>query len=103
MRFLVLPLIVLPSIANAADVAAARAAVGRALKDPASARFEGVRDRGAAVCGLVNAKNSLGGYTGAMPFVYVVASREVFVLDPASQNGPAWAARAVEAYQAHCS
>lgn len=47
--------------------------VRRALKDPESARFEyvtvteveGVR----VACGLVNAKNSMGGYVGNRPFM----------------------------------
>lgn len=43
------------------------------LKDPESARFKGFRasqmkSGPIAVCGWVNAKNSLGGYTGFEPF-----------------------------------
>lgn len=47
------------------------AAVERLLKDPSSAKFssESVSKKG-AVCGFVNAKNSLGGYTGNQRYVY---------------------------------
>lgn len=55
--------------------------VRSALKDPYSAVFSSVVARKSAggdvlkVCGLVNAKNSYGGYVGNTPF-YVFASRE---------------------------
>lgn len=41
------------------------------LKDPESARFRRVfvSPRGRAVCGDVNAKNSMGGYTGFKRFI----------------------------------
>lgn len=47
------------------------AKISEAFKDPDSAKFSNVRvdDKEGAVCGLVNAKNSYGGYTGAYPFV----------------------------------
>lgn len=48
-------------------------AVKSMLKDPDSAAFSLVKvypDTGAA-CGMVNAKNSLGGYVGSWPFVFV--------------------------------
>ena len=45
--------------------------VRSALKDPTSAQFEDVRaaDGEGVVCGLVNAKNSYGGYTGFKIFL----------------------------------
>lgn len=47
--------------------------VRRALKDPESARFEYVTvtevNGQRVACGLVNAKNSMGGYTGNRPFM----------------------------------
>lgn len=50
-----------------------RKGVAARLKDPESARFgemKGMSDNNGAivVCGLVNAKNSFGGYTGMLPF-----------------------------------
>lgn len=48
-------------------------AVGNELKDPHSAQYEGVAARIDSMklvhaCGYVNAKNSLGAYTGKTPF-----------------------------------
>ncbi len=65
---------------TAEQTAAIESGVRDGLKDPDSAKFRGFRasakqpkDPKAAVstynvCGYVNAKNSYGGYTGAMPF-----------------------------------
>src|SRR5262245_37841142 len=61
-------------------------AVRERLKDPKSARFAtlvGGRDRNGvfSAYGWVNAKNSLGGYTGIMPFAGImieVSSKRVF-------------------------
>jgi hypothetical protein len=87
----------------AADVKAAKAAIARGLKDPASARFEEVHAKAGAVCGFVNARTSAGGYAGRTPFVYVTGSAAAFILDPASDEGPTWAAKAIGAYQRYCS
>lgn len=60
------------------SIAAARAAVLGSLKNPASARFEGdVVYPGGVVCGLVNGKNAYGGYVGATPYFYVIATKEL--------------------------
>jgi hypothetical protein len=61
-------------------------AVRERLKDPESARFGtliGGRDRKGvfSACGWVNAKNSLGGYTGIIPFAGImieVSSKPAF-------------------------
>ena len=51
-------------------------AVRLQLKDPESARFgdftAGLSSEGVTVCGIVNAKNSLGGYTGGVRFFGVL-------------------------------
>lgn len=71
---------VLVAVAAAAGAAAwvhyapilrAQEVVRSALKDPDSARFDQVRvyTRHKAVCGLVNAKNSMGGYAGFAQFI----------------------------------
>lgn len=46
------------------------ARVSENFKDPDSAKFSNVKidENKILVCGLVNAKNSYGGYTGASPF-----------------------------------
>ncbi|HWV51561.1 hypothetical protein [Pseudorhodoplanes sp.] len=71
----------------------ARDRVTSALKDPESARFTEVTYKPAqpnargeptdVVCGMVNAKNSFGGYTGAKPFVYFVDRKQVTMSDGA--------------------
>ena len=64
---------------------AAKKKVASKLKDPESARFTDVARRTVpnvkgdptdVVCGMVNAKNSYGGYGGAKPFVYFVANAD---------------------------
>lgn len=60
----------------------ARSAVANSLKDPPSARFDGIVRKPEAVCGYVNAKNSYGGYTGRTRFVYVMKSGEVLLEVP---------------------
>jgi hypothetical protein len=59
----------------------AKATILRILKDPASARFEGIVKRPAAICGFVNAKNSMGGYTGRTMFVYLIKENRGYVLE----------------------
>lgn len=50
-------------------IGAAKQQVLRNLKDPESARFGDVFiGRNDFVCGMINAKNSFGGYTGEQPF-----------------------------------
>jgi hypothetical protein len=63
---------------NPAIEDAARIAVGKNLKDPYSARLEGLtafrKDTYTiVVCGAVNAKNSYGGYVGSVPFIAYVS------------------------------
>lgn len=77
-------------------VAAGQDAVRAKLKDPGSARFEGVFfNRGAdgipVVCGYVNSRNSFGGYSGAQRFV---ATDQMAVLEEetAGDFGEVWAA-----------
>lgn len=50
--------------------------VGKRLKDPESARFKWpqVVGDGLTYCGFVNAKNSYGGYAGAVPFMAVIGT-----------------------------
>jgi hypothetical protein len=54
----------------------ARAAVSARLRDPYSARFEGLyvlrgSTGGRSVCGMVNAKNAFGGYVGNTAFHFM--------------------------------
>jgi hypothetical protein len=72
------------------------AGVQRSLKDPRSAMFGETRagrspDGFIVVCGLVNAKNSFGGYTGTQMY-YGLLQKDVFVvIDFASDEGSTYA------------
>lgn len=54
------------------------------MRDPESARFRDVRagrdDKSIFVCGLVNAKNGIGGYTGFTPFIGMMLSNGRFAV-----------------------
>lgn len=84
-----------------ASVQTARAAIANLLKDPTSARFEGIERRPGAVCGFVNSKNSFGGYTGRKPFVYLIAEKKGWVLE--APMAPVDAAPALAAAEKHCA
>ncbi|MCW2200427.1 hypothetical protein M2227_002517 [Bradyrhizobium elkanii] len=66
------------------NVKNAKATVSKSLFDPYSAQYEDVReintDVGAMVCGLVNAKNRMGGYVGRKPFYYLALNGEAAVI-----------------------
>jgi hypothetical protein len=81
-------------------IAAAETAVRRNVDNPDEARFIGVQQKGNAVCGYVNAKNSAGGYTGAKLFVFVPSTGETHVLDKPAELEEG--AGALAAYQSHC-
>ena len=50
------------------------------LRDPSSARFlGGILYRHQAVCGIVNAKNGYGGYTGDVVYLYVIPTQQVVI------------------------
>ncbi|WP_158876994.1 hypothetical protein [Antarcticirhabdus aurantiaca] len=61
---------------SSAEIQVVEEGVRRSMKDPMSAMFDGIRgainDRdSASACGLVNGRNSFGGYTGDKIFVGV--------------------------------
>jgi hypothetical protein len=58
------------------------------LVDPSSAQFESVREnpKTGAVCGFVNAKNRMGGYVGATPFVYEASSGATLVREQPTER-----------------
>lgn len=63
-----------PRDLTAAETAAIKTVVEDKLKDPESARFKWEKwNGGIYYCGMVNAKNSYGGYVGFVPFIAVVA------------------------------
>lgn len=63
-------------------VAGVQEAVRERLTDPVSATFGAIdfaaQDGGMVACGTVNAKNRLGGYTGAQPFKARHSSGQTF-------------------------
>lgn len=77
-----------PSAQEAAYIAKIEKRVRAALKDPVSARFSGayVSQKGGmpVVCGMVNSKNSLGGYSGSQRFL---AAGEIVAIDEQMANG----------------
>lgn len=68
----------------------AEAAVKASLKDASSAKFSGgkVASSG-AVCGLVNAKNSFGGYAGEARYISIAGNS--YVDDGGEDFSPLWA------------
>jgi curved DNA-binding protein CbpA len=65
----------------------AKDAVRNALIDPDSAKFKNVvvRDRG-VVCGEMNAKNKMGGYSGYTKFVYYTEDSVLLLQNPEPEN-----------------
>lgn len=61
---------------NAAEKEVIADAVRDQLKDPDSAQFKWGELKSASYCGLVNAKNAYGGYTGFSPFMVFTIERE---------------------------
>lgn len=64
---------------------ALEAGLRRSLKDPESARFgahrAGLSETGlTTVCGLVNARNSFGGYTGDKPYMASITDKDAVVV-----------------------
>lgn len=80
-----------PYALSPSEVAATQAGVRSFLKDPYSAMFSGRilaarhTDGTITACGLVNAKNSYGGYTGDGP--YIATIRDGAVVDAATGTG----------------
>jgi hypothetical protein len=83
------------------DSAIFRTAVQSELRDP-NASFEAVRMHNGAVCGRVEAKNSVGGNTGQMLFVYVRSDRRAYVLGAAADMGAEAENAAIATYQEYC-
>lgn len=67
------------------------------LKDPDSARFDHIMaaqatsDGMLTVCGLVNAKNGFGGYSGNMPFVGFLVEKGFLLMNLSSNDTEAYA------------
>lgn len=68
---------------EAPEILVAKDAVGDLLLDASSAQFEAVAAEGAVVCGLVNAKNRMGAYTGFQGFI---VENDIATLDTGSED-----------------
>lgn len=80
-------------------ISKARAVITQQLKDRDSAKFEGIVKRPEAVCGFVNAKNSMGGYTGRKMFVYLIKPNRGWILEAGMDDSAA----AISAAEANCT
>jgi hypothetical protein len=83
----------LPSpLSESPAVAQAKDAITAQLTDPESVRFQDVRffEKSETVCGFVNTKNRMGGYTGFTPFVYDVKFKSAAVINDDAKD-PMWA------------
>ncbi len=83
------------------DAAAFRTAVKSELRDP-NATIDATTVHKEAVCGTVEAKNSSGGNTGRMLFVYVQSEKKAYVLGGPSDTTSQSVNAAIAAYQEHC-
>lgn len=62
------------------NLEAAKKALNKILKDPSSAQYQNVTVyKYGVVCGEINAKNSMGGYTGFTRFIYTPQFNEAVV------------------------
>ncbi|MDG2531026.1 hypothetical protein [Caulobacter endophyticus] len=68
----------------------AHRALAEALKDPDSAKFQGVTwsttVEGPAVCGLVNARNGFGAYGGAQRFIRTFSTADAAIIERLSHE-----------------
>lgn len=81
----------LPAPTENPAVAKARTAIKKLLRDPNSARFEGIKVKTVAgktgVCGQVNSKNAMGGMTGPKIFVFDGTYAHILVDREGPENG----------------
>jgi hypothetical protein len=83
---------------TASQIAEVKRVVSAKLKDPGSAKFGEIRasvdNRGSVgICGIVNAKNSHGGYIGNHPFAAILADGKVAHVIMDSPSDPTKVAR----------
>lgn len=72
MKAVLFATLVVATLAGCGSHGEAKDAVKRLLNDPDSAQFSELKNgkNKGDVCGMVNAKNRMGGYVGATPFFY---------------------------------
>lgn len=87
MRGTIAPVLIAASLVGALAACTpqheAQDAVKRLLNDPESARFTDLTTGpDGNVCGMVNAKNRMGGYVGATPFFYQTKAKYAIIVPP---------------------
>ncbi|MET3907096.1 hypothetical protein ABID59_001427 [Bradyrhizobium sp. S3.3.6] len=89
------------------EFADAKAALIRKLKDPESARFTDLfkvstTGEGDVVCGMVNSKNSMGGYAGARGFIFQ-RRQNLATMMLSGASDPDYRGENAAAYCVHCT
>jgi hypothetical protein len=84
---------------SAAEAKAVEAAVAREMRDPESARFDGIKagktpEGDIVACGWVNARNGFGGYAGREPFAGYLKAGEFTVVAISPSIEAKWLVRA---------
>jgi hypothetical protein len=80
----------------------AHAALKRVLKDPESVRYVGEWTNPGVVCGVINAKNSMGGYTGNVTYWYDIAADRVEIVQNVTGENDIDYIEAMGRYNRHC-
>jgi hypothetical protein len=89
------------------EFATAKAMLQRKMIDPESARFTSMfkvqtSGEGEVLCGLVNSKNSMGGYVGYKGFIFEENLNRVTIMATGDSN-PDYSMQAAAAYCVHCA
>lgn len=84
-------------VASNADLAAIKTSMEDRLKDSDSAKFKDVRiSKDGTTCGLVNAKNSYGAYSGFEPFLAMkLSSGRFYIVDISKEAGQVCAGKGI--------
>jgi hypothetical protein len=94
------------SAAAVDEFSEAKAVIQRKLTDPESARFDDLfkvqTGRGEAICGLVNSKNRMGGYSGSVGFIFERASRSGTMMF-SGDSDPDYSGAQAAAYCIYCT
>jgi len=87
-------------MATEADAAQGRVLLKLKLRDPESARFSLDLLKPGAVCGLVNAKNAFGGYSGSEPWLYLPGTGQALLATEGETSSEKYQVLAL--FQKHC-
>lgn len=82
----ILALVFVIALAGCGVESDAKKAVKGLLNDPGSAEFFDIVQNGSNACGLVNAKNRMGGYVGKTPFLYIGTTGTVAIVSSVEER-----------------